>query len=206
MSTPVIIGIAGGTASGKTTFAKEIAAHFKTPISIISHDFYYKPFSEMGLEERKKQNYDHPDSFDTDLLIKDLSALKKGKKVYRPVYSYLEFTRLDETVAVNPTNVIIVDGVLIFENEKLRNLMDIKIFVDVDDDIRFIRGLLRDVAQRGRTLNSVVNQYLTTVKPMHDAFVAPSKKYADIIVPNGGENAVAIEMVVSRIEEILSKY
>ena len=157
----------------------------------------------MSFEERTKQNYDHPSSFDTGLLIKHLKALKAGKAVYRPTYSYKNFTRLKDTVRVEPTKVIVVDGILIFENEELRNLMDIKIFVDADDDIRFIRRMLRDVVKRGRTVDSVVNQYLTTVKPMHDSFVSPSKKYANIIVPEGGENKVALDMVTSKIEMIL---
>ena len=203
MNTPVIIGIAGGSASGKSTFAKKIVNYFNEPISVLCHDYYYKPFKEMSFEERTKQNYDHPSSFDTGLLIKHLKALKAGKAVYRPTYSYEKFTRLKDTVRVEPTKVIVVDGILIFENEELRNLMDIKIFVDADDDIRFIRRMMRDVVKRGRTVDSVVKQYLTTVKPMHDSFVSPSKKYANIIVPEGGENKVALDMVTSKIEMIL---
>lgn len=204
MKVPVIIGIAGGSGSGKSTFAKKIIDHFNRPISVLCHDYYYTPFRDMELEERKKQNYDHPSSFDTYLLIDHLKMLKEGKTIYRPVYSYELFTRLPETVEVKPTKVIILDGILLFENKELRDLMDIKIFVDTDDDIRFIRRLLRDMKERGRTAESVVNQYLATVKPMHETFVAPSKKYADIIVPRGGENAVALDMVISKIEAILS--
>ena len=205
MNTPVVIGIAGGSGSGKTTFAERVVKHFEGPISVLCHDYYYKPFAEMSLEDRKKQNYDHPSSFDTDLMVEDLKQLKERKVIHRPVYSYEEFTRMKETVPVEPTDVIVVDGILIFENKELRDLMDIKIFVDTDDDIRFIRRLLRDVVSRGRTVDSVVNQYLRTVKPMHDTFVSPSKKYADIIIPQGGQNQVALDMVISRIDKIMAE-
>lgn len=203
MKTPVIIGIAGGSGSGKTTFANKVVSHFKAPISVLCHDYYYKPFYKMPLEERKKQNFDHPSSFDTQLMVEDLKKLKSGQAVERPVYSFTEFTRLDETVSVLPTKVIVVEGILIFENPELRDLMDIKIFVDTDDDIRFIRRMLRDVRERGRSVESVVNQYLSTVKPMHDNFVSPSKRYADVIVPEGGLNPVALDMVISKIENIV---
>lgn len=203
MSRPVIIGIAGGSGSGKSTFARKIVERFEQPISVLCHDYYYKPFSDMSLEERKKQNYDHPGSFDTDLMIKHIKQLKKGKAIYRPVYSYELFTRMKETVKVEPTKVIVVDGILLFENRELRSLMDIKIFVDTDDDIRFIRRLQRDIRRRGRTVDSVINQYLSTVKPMHDTFVSPSRKYADVIVPEGGLNLVALDMVISRVEKII---
>ena len=205
MKTPVVIGIAGGSGSGKTTFAERVVKHFEGPISVLCHDYYYKPFADMDLEERKKQNYDHPSSFDTELMVEDLKRLKEMKVIHRPVYSYEEFTRMKETVPVEPTDVIVVDGILIFENKELRDLMDIKIFVDTDDDIRFIRRLLRDVVSRGRTVDSVVNQYLRTVKPMHDTFVSPSKKYADIIIPQGGQNQVALDMVISRIDKIIEE-
>lgn len=203
MKTPVIIGIAGGSASGKSTFAKKIVEYFNEPLSVLCHDYYYTPFKEMSLEERKKQNYDHPASFDTDLMVSDLKKLKNGQTIYRPTYSYEQFTRLEETIPVKPTKVIVLDGILLFENKELRDLMDIKIFVDTDDDIRFIRRMLRDVVERGRTVESVVTQYLDTVKPMHDTFVSPSKKYADVIVPFGGENKVALDMVINKIETIL---
>ncbi len=204
MKTPVIIGIAGGSGSGKSTFARKIVEHFNEPISVLCHDFYYKPFSDMSLDERKHLNYDHPSSFDTSLLVKDLKDLKNGKTIKRPVYSYEEFTRMEQTIDVIPTKVIVIDGILIFENKKLRDMMDIKIFVDTDDDIRFIRRMMRDIKSRGRTVDSVVNQYLSTVKPMHDIFVSPSKKYADIIVPEGGLNKVALDMVISKIDLILN--
>lgn len=203
MKKPVIIGIAGGSGSGKSTFARKIVTRFRQPISVLCHDYYYQPFEDMSLEERKQQNYDHPSSFDTRLMIEHIRQLKSGHAVYRPVYSYELFTRLDETVRVNPTKVIVIDGILLFENKELRDLMDIKIFIDTDDDIRFIRRLQRDTKRRGRTVESVINQYLSTVKPMHDTFVSPSKKYADIIVPEGGFNTVAMDMVISRVEKIL---
>ncbi|MEG1862578.1 MAG: uridine kinase [Oscillospiraceae bacterium] len=203
MKEPVIIGIAGGSGSGKTTFANRVVGHFKAPISVLCHDYYYKPFYGMSLEDRKKQNFDHPFSFDTGLLIEDLRNLKSGKAIERPVYSFTEFTRLKQTVTVDATSVIVVEGILIFENKELRDLMDIKIFVDTDDDIRFIRRMMRDIKDRGRTIDSVVKQYLTTVKPMHDTFVSPSKKYADIIVPEGGLNPVALDMLINKIENIL---
>lgn len=205
MKKPVIIGIAGGSGSGKSTFARKIVSRFSQPISVLCHDYYYQPFENMTLEERKQQNYDHPSSFDTRLMIEHIRQLKDGHAVYRPVYSYELFTRLDETVKVNPTKVIVIDGILLFENKELRDLMDIKIFIDTDDDIRFIRRLQRDTKRRGRTVESVINQYLSTVKPMHDTFVSPSKKYADIIVPEGGFNTVAMDMVISRVEKILKQ-
>ena len=204
MKVPVIIGISGGSGSGKSTFARKIIEHFDRPISVLCHDYYYTPFRDMTLEERKKQNYDHPSAFDTFLLIEHLKQLKEGKSIQRPVYSYELFTRLSETVTIEPTKVIVLDGILLFENKELRDLMDIKIYVDTDDDIRFIRRMLRDMKERGRTAESVVNQYLSTVKPMHETFVLPSKKYADIIVPRGGNNTVALDMVISKIESILS--
>lgn len=170
---------------------------------MISHDFYYKPHPDLPFEERTKLNYDHPDSIETSLLIEHLKELKKGNTIYRPEYSFVDHQRLDKTVEVIPKKVIILDGILIFENKELRDLMDIKIFVDTDADIRFIRRLLRDVEQRGRTLNSVVSQYCSTVKPMHEQFVEPSKKFADIIVPEGGHNEVALNMIVEKVRSIM---
>lgn len=170
---------------------------------MISHDSYYKDNSHLPLEERAKLNYDHPDSIETSLLIEHLKELKKGNPINRPEYSFVEHQRKKETVEIVPKKVIIVDGILIFENKDLRDMMDIKIFVDTDADIRFIRRLIRDVNQRGRTLESVVNQYRTTVKPMHEQFVEPSKKYADIIVPEGGYNVVALNMIIEKIRSII---
>lgn len=188
---------------GKSTLADNIKKEFAHNITMISHDYYYKAHPELPFEERAKLNYDHPDSIETALLIEHLKELKKGNKINRPEYSFVEHQREKNTVEVVPKKVIIVDGILIFENKELRDMMDIKIFVDTDADIRFIRRLLRDVKERGRSLDSVVTQYCTTVKPMHEQFVEPSKKYADIIVPEGGYNVVALNMIIERIRSII---
>ncbi len=188
---------------GKSTLAENIKKEFTNDITMISHDYYYKDHPDLPFEERSKLNYDHPDSIETDLLIKHLKELKKGHSIQRPEYSFVEHKREKETVEVVPKKVIILDGILIFENKELRDMMDIKIFVDTDADIRFIRRLLRDVEERGRTLNSVVTQYCTTVKPMHEQFVEPSKKFADIIVPEGGHNVVALNMIIEKIRSIM---
>lgn len=188
---------------GKSTLADNIKKEFANNITMIPHDCYYKDHPDLPLEERAKLNYDHPDSIETDLLIKHLKELKNGNSIQRPEYSFVEHKREKTTIEVTPKKVIIVDGILIFENKDLRDMMDIKIFVDTDADIRFIRRMLRDVEQRGRSLNSVVTQYCTTVKPMHEQFVEPSKKYADIIVPEGGYNLVALNMIIERIRSII---
>lgn len=188
---------------GKSTLADNIKKEFAHNITMISHDYYYKAHPELPFEERAKLNYDHPDSIETALLIEHLKELKKGNKINRPEYSFVEHQREKNTVEVVPKKVIIVDGILIFENKELRDMMDIKIFVDTDADIRFIRRLLRDVKERGRSLDSVVTQYCTTVKPMHEQFVEPSKKYADIIVPEGGYNIVALNMIIEKIRSII---
>ena len=201
----LVIGIAGGSGSGKTTFANKIIQYFGGDVATLNHDFYSKPFAELPLEERKKQNFDHPNAFDTDLLIADLLRLKHGEDIDRPIYSYTEFTRLPQTVRVAAAPVIIVDGILIFENRQLRELFDIKVYVDTDSDVRLIRRLTRDVKERGRSLQSVMDQYLSTVKPMHEEFVEPSKRYADVIVPEGGFNAVALDMVIDRIRAEIAK-
>lgn len=200
----IVIGIAGGTGCGKSTMINKIKEEFKEQITIISHDFYYK-YHDMPFEERKTLNYDHPSAFDTDILIKHIKELKEGKTIYRPVYDFTIHNRIDETVEVKPAKVIIVEGILIFENEELRDLCDIKVFIDTDADVRIIRRILRDVKKRGRTLESVVTQYLTTVKIMHETFVEPSKKFADIIIPEGGYNEVAVEMLNQRIHALLDK-
>ena len=200
---PIIIGIAGGTGSGKSTLADNIRKEFANNITMLSHDYYYKSNSHLSFDERKKLNYDHPDAFDTDLLIEHLNKLKKGEVIYRPNYSFVTYLREEQTVEVVPKKVILLDGILIFENKELRDMMDIKIFVDTDADIRFIRKLVRDVSDRGRTLESVIEQYTTTVKPMHEQFVEPSKKYADIIVPEGGYNHVALNMIIEKIRSII---
>ncbi len=195
----MVIGIAGGTGSGKTTLTEKLKERFADDVSVLYHDNYYKKHVGMTYEERSKLNYDHPDAFDTDLMVRDLNTLRQGEAIHCPVYDYTIHNRSDQTLTVDPTRVIIVEGILIFADPALRELMDIKVFVDTDADVRILRRLLRDVKERGRTLDSVVNQYLTTVKPMHEAFVEPSKKYADIIVPQGGRNQVALDMLVERI-------
>lgn len=203
MQDVIVIGIAGGTSSGKSTMIYEIEKEFSDEIAILSHDFYYKQHNDISFEERKHLNYDHPDSFDTDLMIEHIRDLKAWKPVERPVYDFTIHNRIDETVQVKPAKVVVVEGILIFENAILRELCDIKVFIETDADVRIIRRILRDVRERGRTLDSVVNQYLTTVKPMHEQFVEPSKKYADIIVPEGGYNRVAMEMLNERIHALL---
>ena len=188
---------------GKSTLADNIKKEFDNNITMISHDFYYKHNPNLPFEERAKLNYDHPDSIETSLLIEHLKKLKNGETIHRPNYSFVEHQREETTVEVVPKKVIILDGILIFENKELRDMMDIKIFVDTDADIRFIRRLVRDVRDRGRTIDSVIEQYKTTVKPMHEQFVEPSKKYADIIVPEGGYNHVALNMIIEKIRSII---
>ncbi|NFG60439.1 MULTISPECIES: uridine kinase [unclassified Clostridium] len=199
----MIIGIAGGTGSGKTTLSLNIKEEFGDDVVILSHDYYYRSNDNISLDERKKLNYDHPNSFETDLLIKHLKMLRNGETINHPVYSFVEHTRTSETIMIKPAKVIIVEGILIFENQELCDLMDIKVFVDTDADVRIIRRLLRDVQERGRDLDSVINQYLTTVKPMHEEFVDPSKKRADIIIPEGGCNTVALSMLLERIRSFI---
>lgn len=200
---PIIIGIAGGTASGKSTFARNIDLKYKDKLTILSHDYYYKNRPDLTFEERTKINYDHPNAFDTDLMIEHLKLLKSGQSIEHPVYSYTTHLREDYTEVSNPSRVIIVEGILIFENKELRDLMDIKIFIDADSDTRLSRRIVRDVEDRGRSLSNILEQYFTTVKPMHEQFVEPSKKFADIIVPQGGENIVALNMVFEQINSIL---
>ena len=199
MST-ILIGIAGGTGSGKTTLTRHLKEHFGQEVTVISHDNYYKRQDGKTYEERAKVNYDHPSAFDTDLLIEHLRQLKAGHSIQCPVYSYSDHNRTDRTVEIFPTKVIIVEGILIFQNPTLRDMFDIKIFVETDADVRILRRALRDVEERGRTLQSVVDQYLTTVKPMHEQYVEPSRKYADIVVLEGGHNLVALEMIMQRIQ------
>ena len=203
MEKAVIIGIAGGSGSGKTTLAQKLKEIFGDDVVIMSHDFYYRDNSHLPFAERARLNYDHPDAFETDLMVEDLTRLQNGQTIYHPVYSFVEHTRTGETVEVTPARVILLEGILLFENPQLRSLMDIKVFVDTDADVRLARRLVRDVAERGRDLNSVVTQYLTTVKPMHEQFVEPSKKYADIIIPEGGHNIVALSMLVEKIRSYL---
>lgn len=195
----IVIGIAGGTGSGKTTITRKIMEHFGADVTVIYHDNYYKAHHEMSYEERTKLNYDHPDSFDTDLIVRDLAALRRGESIECPVYDYTIHDRSSQTLTIRPARVIVVEGILIFHSPALRDQMDIKLFVDADADVRILRRIQRDVKERGRSLDSVITQYLTTVKPMHDAFVEPSKRYADVIIPEGGQNQVAIDMVINRV-------
>ena len=201
----MVIGIAGGTGSGKTTITRKIMQHFGGNVSVIYHDNYYKAHHGMSYEERAKLNYDHPDAFDTDLLIEDIKRLRRGETVHFPTYDYTIHDRAEKTVTVRPARVIIVEGILIFQSRELCDLMDIKIYVDTDADVRILRRIVRDVRDRGRSLESVVNQYLTTVKPMHEQFVEPSKRKADIIIPEGGHNQVAMDMVLERVRAHLAK-
>ncbi len=197
---PYVIGIAGGTGSGKTTFSRELVASLMTnQIVYISHDSYYRDLSDLPFSERVKVNFDHPDSLETDLLIKHLEALCRGESVDIPVYDFVQHTRKQEVEHIEPKPVILIEGILIFAVKELRDLMDMKIFVDTDADIRFMRRLTRDIQERGRSLESVCNQYINVVRPMHDAFVEPSKLYADIIVPRGGRNVAALDMVAAKV-------
>ena len=199
MTDTILIGVAGGTGSGKTTLTQHIKKRFGDAVEVIYHDNYYKDQSDMPFEVRCRQNYDHPDAFETDLMVRHLQALKRGVSIQCPVYSYTEHTRTRETVEIRPASVIIVEGLLIYQNPELRDMMDIKIFVDTDADVRILRRILRDVKERGRSIESVVEQYLTTVKPMHEQFIEPSKRFADIIVLEGGHNLVALDMIMQRI-------
>lgn len=205
MSKPIIIGIAGGSASGKTTIARTIMDQFEKEqsVQIIRQDEYYKDQSHLTMEERLKTNYDHPFAFDNDLLVQQVNALVAGKSIDTPTYDFVNHTRSSETNHVEPADVIILEGLFILESKELRDLLDIKIFVDTPADIRFIRRLTRDVKERGRTLDSVVNQYVDTVRVMHNSFIEPSKRYADVIIPEGGENKVAIDLLTTKISSII---
>ncbi|MFD1018850.1 uridine kinase [Thalassobacillus hwangdonensis] len=203
---PVVIGVAGGTGSGKTSVTRSIIQNFadKT-ILMIEQDYYYKDQSHLPFEERLKTNYDHPLAFDNDLLIEHLQQLMEEETVQKPVYDYKLHTRSDETIEVEPKEVIIVEGILVLEDERLRDLMDIKVFVDTDADVRIIRRLMRDIKERGRTIDSVIDQYINVVRPMHLQFVEPTKRYADIIIPEGGQNHVAIDLMTTKIQTILQR-
>lgn len=199
-----VIGVAGGTGSGKSTLVKRLQDAFKNDdVATLCHDYYYKAHPELSYEERTKLNYDHPQAFDTDMMVEHIRALKNNVPIERPVYSFVEHNRTSETVAVKPSKVIIIDGILIFENKELRDLMDIKVYVDTDADIRLARRILRDVRDRGRSMESVITQYTSTVKPMHEEFVEPSKRYADVIIPEGGFNSVAVSMLIKNIRSIV---
>jgi len=199
----LVIGIAGGTGSGKTTLMNNIMDRFAGMVTVLSHDNYYKRHDELTFEERSGLNYDEPDAIETSLMVKHLKALRAGQSIDCPVYDFTRHNRSDETVRLEPRPVIIVEGILIFENEPLRNLMDIRLFVDTDADVRLCRRIKRDVTKRGRTLESVLAQYQATVKPMHEKYVEPSKKYANLVIPEGGKNMVALDMILGRIQKHL---
>jgi len=206
MNRPIIIAVAGGSSSGKTTVVDKILAnlvHYN--IVVIKHDDYYKDQSEMTLLERQNVNYDHPFSLDNDLFYSHLQALIAGNAIEKPTYDFVNLTRADKVEVINPAKIIILEGILVLEDERIRSLADIKIFVEADDDLRFIRRLKRDTTERGRTIESVINQYLTTVKPMHYAFVKPTKRYADIIIPNDYSHDVAVDLISAKIISILNK-
>ena len=199
----LVIGIAGGTGSGKTTLMDNLVKRFSDNVTVLSHDNYYRRRDDMTLEERSKVNYDEPAALETDLMVRHLDQLRQGYAIECPVYDFSQHNRSNKTTTIEPKQVIIVEGILIFEDDALRDLMDIRIFVDTDADVRLGRRILRDVEERGRTLQSVLDQYQTTVKPMHEMYVEPSKKYAHLVVPEGGRNFVALDMILSRIERHL---
>jgi len=204
MNKPVIIGICGGTGSGKTTVAREILSALpQKNVSIIHQDAYYKLQSNKTFDERTETNYDHPFAFDTDLLLEHLAGLTNGQDIDMPIYDFANHNRCEDTTKIHAREIIILEGILILEDQRLRDMMDIKIFVDTDTDVRIIRRITRDINERGRSLESVIEQYLATVKPAHEQFIEPSKKYADIIIPEGGFNTVAIDIMVGKIKTIL---
>jgi len=198
-----IVGIAGGTASGKTTIVRKIKESFGDDIVVINHDSYYKAHDDLSYEDRSRLNYDHPDSFDTQMMIDDVKKLKNNEEVDIPVYDFSIHNRADATVHIIPKNVIILEGILVLENKELRDLMDIKVFVDADADERLMRRIRRDMVERARSIDSILNQYADTVKPMHEQFIEPSKKYADIIIPRGGENLTGISILHQHIKSML---
>ncbi|MDI7740757.1 uridine kinase [Lysinibacillus fusiformis] len=201
---PLVIGIAGGSCSGKTSVTHAIYDVFREhSVVVIEQDYYYKNQSHLTFEERLKTNYDHPLAFDNDLLLEHVNSLLKRKAIDKPVYDYVNHTRADEVIHVDPKDVIILEGILVLEDKRLRDLMDIKLFVDTDSDLRIIRRIERDIKERGRTIDSVIEQYLTAVRPMHNLFIEPTKRYADVIIPEGGENEVAIDLMVTKIKTIL---
>jgi uridine kinase len=203
---PIVIGVAGGSGSGKTSVARAIYDFFQDDsIMMIEQDYYYKNQSHLTFEERLNQNYDHPFAFDNDLLIEQMNELMNNRPVEKPVYDYANHTRSAQTIPLEPKDVIILEGILVLEDERLRNLMDIKLFVDTDADLRFIRRLTRDIKERGRSLDSVIEQYTEVVRPMHNQFIEPTKRYADVIIPIGGENKVAIDLLIAKIQTILEQ-
>lgn len=204
MEKVIIVGVAGGSASGKSTVVREISKRFGNQVEVINHDDYYNDQAEMPMEERYLQNYDHPNAYETNRLIRDIRKLKAGESIERPQYDYTRYTRAADTALTQPKKVIILEGILVLENKELRNLMDIKIYVDTDSDERLMRRLSRDIVERGRTVDSVLAQYRKTVKPMHEQYVEPSKKYADIILPRGGENKIGLEIILKHLESCIS--
>ena len=203
---PLVIGVAGGSGSGKTTVVRRIVESIGDgEVIVLEHDRYYRDRGDLRLEERAALNYDHPDSLETDLLVSHLGTLRAGRSVDVPMYDFARYAREESTETVAPRRAVIVEGILIYTDAALRRLMDVKVFVDTDDDTRFIRRLQRDISERGRTVQSVIDQYLSTVKPMHLEFVEPSKRYADIIVPQGGHNAVAIDMLLTLIRSLTAR-
>lgn len=198
-----VLGVAGGSASGKTTIIKRLNEYFGNDIAVISHDNYYKAHDDMPFEERTKLNYDHPDAFESGRMAEDVRRLIKGNSIEMPTYDYCVHTRSDKTIFVEPKRVIILEGILVLENRELRDLMDVKIYVDTDADERLIRRIQRDMIERGRSIESIITQYSETVKPMHEEFVEPSKKYADVIIPRGGENAPGLEMLTTYLTKKL---
>ncbi|WP_264738627.1 uridine kinase [Cytobacillus firmus] len=203
---PVVIGVAGGSGSGKTSVTKAIYDRFKGhSILMIEQDYYYKDQTHLPFEERLKTNYDHPLAFDNDLLIEHIESLLRYEPINKPVYDYAMHTRSEKVIEVEPKDVIILEGILILEDERLRNLMDMKLYVDTDADLRIIRRLFRDIKERGRTMDSVIEQYVNVVRPMHNQFIEPTKRYADIIIPEGGHNYVAIDLMVTKIQTILEQ-
>jgi uridine kinase len=206
MHKPVVIGVTGGSGSGKTSVTKAIYESFKGhSILILEQDYYYKDQSHLPFEERLKTNYDHPLAFDNDLLIQHVGQLLRYESINKPVYDYSLHTRSNEIIEVGPKDVIILEGILVLEDERLRNLMDIKLYVDTDADLRIIRRLMRDIKERGRSIDSVIDQYVNVVRPMHNQFIEPTKRYADIIIPEGGHNHVAIDLMVTKIKTILEQ-
>ncbi|PKR85169.1 uridine kinase [Heyndrickxia camelliae] len=203
---PAVIGVAGGSGSGKTSVTNAIYDQFKGhSILVLEQDYYYKDQSHLPFEDRLRTNYDHPLAFDNDLLIEHIQKLLKYESIEKPVYDYTKHTRSDKRILVEPKDVIILEGILVLEDERLRNLMDIKLFVDTDADLRIIRRLLRDIEDRGRTMDSVIDQYINVVRPMHNQFIEPTKRYADVIIPEGGQNVVAIDLVNTKIQTILEQ-
>ncbi len=206
MKCPILIGITGGTGSGKSTIAREIYKKFgEQCIAMIEQDSYYKDQSNLSFDERIKTNYDHPDAFDTALIVEHLNKLISGLSIEKPIYNFEEHNRMKETVRVESRDIVILEGILILQEPEIRELLDIKIYVDTDADVRIIRRLIRDINERGRTVDSVINQYLNVVRPMHLQFTEPTKRYADIIIPEGGQNKVAIDIIVANIKQFLQK-